>query len=1108
MHNPTRKDFLPNKRLVSRFCGKLTLLAGFLASCKSCLILQILQILLLFVGIIPTALSQDFAYTGEKVEAQGIIVTAIEQDMHTRVPARSLGVDGQAAQATAFEVTYTGFTPEAQAAFQHAVNITSSIISSPVTIRVAAEFKQFESERTLGSARANYFRRISGVAGGLWLPDALADKLTGLDLGPGEPDIVVEFTNREGVWYYGTDGNTPAGQFDLVTVVLHELFHGLGSSAAGRPLTPELGTVRLWVPGPDGLAYGFPGFYDYYVIEGATTTLADKLIDKYEDPSAELLAALIGGNLYWVGGNGVANNGGIRPKLYAPNPWNQGSSYSHLDEATYPAGNPNSLMTPRFGSAESIHDPGDIIRGMFTDMLWGVIPNAPTVTFTEPTGTQTGSFNVLLTFSESVTGFDAADVTLDTSLTAGAGNPTFSVSGSGTTYTVSITPAANTAGYITVSVRKNAATAGTTVIPAPATPQNSRAIAFGSSPVDNAPTVVIGGPERANAAFDVTFNFSEALGTGADGFTASDIDASGPGETNPTVSEPTLIDSTAHIYTVRVTPASTATDGDITVTLNPGSVQDAGGNAIAAADINTATVKYDITPPTVTVARPSRPSGTPQTGTAHHPFTVQIDFNEPVTGFETTDITVNAGTVTSLAGSDENYIATITPVTDGNIVVTVYTAGVADHAGNAGTTSFSVTVSYDTGPTVMMSTPKEYVNTDFVVFYTFNQKLDASSFTAADIRIRPDTAATLLSGPTQSAGDEKVWTTTIRPTAEGNITVALDLESGGSVTDETGNPLVNTGSTRDVTVIYDSTPPTVAVSAPTASAAAYHVTFTFNEEIDEHSFVETDVTLTGTSATGATKGTPTPAPSDAKVYTMLITPSASSGGGDITATLTAASVTDIAGNPFSTTGPELSATTSYSNVAPTFNSSDTVFTVVENSTLVGDANAVSATDLDAPDNVTYALSGADSGSFSISYTGVLSFSTAPNFENPADQESVLPANTARNNEYIVEVIATGGIDERAKSVSKTIHVIRNRCGRTAFNPLRTDGAPLVLYESTRDMDSTSKHRPRDNELRCSIPRGKHGQLDRRISPPDASNKNDYRFKPERVVSGAGARQKR
>ena len=44
----------------------------------------------------------------------------------------------------------------------------------------------------------------------------------------------------------------------------------------------------------------------------------------------------------FTGPQATAANGGIAPRLYAPNPWEPGSSYSHLDDDTFPAGNPNS----------------------------------------------------------------------------------------------------------------------------------------------------------------------------------------------------------------------------------------------------------------------------------------------------------------------------------------------------------------------------------------------------------------------------------------------------------------------------------------------------------------------------------------------------------------------------------------------------------------------------------------------------------------------------------------------------------------------------------------------------------------------------------------------
>ena len=47
---------------------------------------------------------------------------------------------------------------------------------------------------------------------------------------------------------------------------------------------------------------------------------------------------------------------------------------------------------------------------------------------------------------------------------------------------------------------------------------------------------------------------------------------------------------------------------------------------------------------------------------------------------------------------------------------------------------------------------------------------------------------------------------------------------------------------------------------------------------------------------------------------------------------------------------------------------------------------------------------------------------APNYEVPADVESADPANVANNNEYIVEVTATGGANERVLTAAQMITV--------------------------------------------------------------------------------------
>jgi hypothetical protein len=252
-------------------------------------------------------------------------------------------------------VTYTGFTPQAQAAFQYAVNIWSSQISSTVPIHIDAEFAPLGSN-VLGSAGPWLVRGIPGLAANTWYPVGLANKLTGVDQLPGNSDIDASFSSTFS-WYYGTDGQAPPGTYDFVSVVLHELGHGLGFIGA---MSYSGGT------GTAGFS-GFPIIYDRFTENGAGQALLS-----FASPSTALGSQLTSNNLFFDGPRTRLANDGNRARIYAPASWQGGSSYSHLDEATYPAGNPNSLCTPQLASREAIHDPGPITRGMFEDIGWTV----------------------------------------------------------------------------------------------------------------------------------------------------------------------------------------------------------------------------------------------------------------------------------------------------------------------------------------------------------------------------------------------------------------------------------------------------------------------------------------------------------------------------------------------------------------------------------------------------------------------------------------------------------------------------------------------------------------------------------------------------------------
>jgi hypothetical protein len=258
-------------------------------------------------------------------------------------------------EAATFVVTYTGFSTAAKAAFQRAVNIWSTQVTSTVPITVSAQFVPLGAG-VLGQAGPNFiWRNFPGApVAATWFPDALANKRRGAQL-DGSPDIVAQFSSNFPNWHFGT-GPAPAGKYDFTSVVLHEIGHGLGFLGAGRLVSPTTASVRF---------LGDPYIYDRF-----TENASGKTMLSFPDNSATLATQLKSGNLFFDSAQVRAANGNLRAKLYAPAVFQSGSSYSHLDEATYARGNPNSLMTPQLGLGETIRNPGAITLAIFRTMGW------------------------------------------------------------------------------------------------------------------------------------------------------------------------------------------------------------------------------------------------------------------------------------------------------------------------------------------------------------------------------------------------------------------------------------------------------------------------------------------------------------------------------------------------------------------------------------------------------------------------------------------------------------------------------------------------------------------------------------------------------------------
>lgn len=311
---------------------------------------------------------------GEPVSKPGRMVPLLREDVsgNPGIAApraqRLTVVPGKAATPrSTWQVAYdAGFNanPTAKSAFQAAVNIWAGIISSPVPIKVTAAFGDL-GPGVLGYAGPDAIMPVSGAGDGTsWYPSALADALKGTDLRPGQFDIDAAFSSTEPGIYYGLDSNPPANHIDFMSVVLHELGHGLGFS----------GSADYY----QGLGhYEAPRFiFDYYNTDSAGSQLILK-----PNNSTSLGTAFTNNSVWWNGAQAKAANGGNKPKLYAPSPWEGGSSIAHLDEDVYGIGTANSLMTPYLSDQEVVHSPGQITLGILRDMGWNAVlarPDAPT----------------------------------------------------------------------------------------------------------------------------------------------------------------------------------------------------------------------------------------------------------------------------------------------------------------------------------------------------------------------------------------------------------------------------------------------------------------------------------------------------------------------------------------------------------------------------------------------------------------------------------------------------------------------------------------------------------------------------------------------------------
>ena len=251
-----------------------------------------------------------------------------------------------------FVVKYNNFPDWAKKEVQAAVNVWSANFSSSVPITVDASWGRSSSWGVLGSARpGSFFSAFSGAPDpSLWYSSATANAMAGRDLDKANPEIIIQ-VNSGAIWNTRGDGTPSSTEYDLESVFIHELGHGLGF-LSNDAYDPFYGLGSLDQPTP----------FDAYLQTADGRRLAD-----LPTPSKELGTALTS-SLVWNGALGIKANGGIKPKMYTPSRYESGSSTSHLDENTFSKSGLDSVMTPSLDPGEVFRQPGPLLLAMMEDM--------------------------------------------------------------------------------------------------------------------------------------------------------------------------------------------------------------------------------------------------------------------------------------------------------------------------------------------------------------------------------------------------------------------------------------------------------------------------------------------------------------------------------------------------------------------------------------------------------------------------------------------------------------------------------------------------------------------------------------------------------------------
>ncbi len=592
---------------------------------------------------------------------------------------------------------------------------------------------------------------------------------------------------------------------------------------------------------------------------------------------------------------------------------------------------------------------------------------------------------VTITFSEKVSDFSNADLTV-----SGGTLSAVSSADGGTTWTGTFTPTNGT------TTSGNQITLNMTGVQDAAGNSGSGTVSSASYAVDTvrptASIVVADSTLIAGETSLVTITFSEAV----TGLTNTDLSIA-----NGTLSTVSSSDG-GLTWTATFTPNTTVQDTTNIITLDNTGVADQAGNAgTGTTDSNNYSI--DTQRPTASIVMADNALRIGETSL------VTITFSEAVSGFTNQDLNIVNGTLTAVSSADGGitWTATFTPtsnVTDATNLISLDNTGVADMAGNAGTGAtdsniYRIDTQRPTATVVLSDTVLSIGETSLVTI-TFSEAV--TGFTNQDLTIVNGTMTNV-----SSADGGVTWTATFTPVSNVTETSNVITLDNSGVADTAGNSGVGTTDSNNYSI--DTQRPTATVVMADTELTAGEtslVTITFSEAVT--GFTNADLTVPNGTLTTVTS-------SDGGItWTAIFTPNTQIHDATNIITLAQTGVSDLAGN--TGTGTSDSANFTISTLQPT-----ATIVVADNALRVGETSLVTITfseavtgftnqDLTIANGTLSAVSSADGGiTWTATFTPTSSVTDNSNIivlDNSGVQNAVGTAGsgTTHSNNYAIDTV--------------------------------------------------------------------------------------------------------